>query len=101
MDDNTYEDIGIAVDSDEWTREYLVDQLFLCLVSVTEQITHSNGEKLSVKKYLRRATHLQKIIPIWRPPPIYVINISDLRQRLVDEFKVVTDYKTRSYVLTQ
>ena len=101
MDNDKYKDIGIAVDRDEWTREYFVDQLFLCLVSVTEQITNSDGEKLFVKKYYRRARHILKVIPILRPPPLYIINISDLAQRLVEEFKEVSDYKTRSYVLIQ
>jgi len=41
------------------------------------------------------------MIPIRRPPPIFIISILDLPDRIINEFKAVTDVKIRTYVLSQ
>lgn len=94
-------DIGFAGESDDWTIEYFVDRLFLSLAKTRECITNDKGETIRVKKYYRRARDILKLVPIWRPPPIFIINISDLPERIIDEFEAVTDIKTRTYVITQ
>ncbi len=94
-------DIDLASENGDWTIECFVDKLFLSLAKTRECITNYKGETIHVKKYYRRARDILKIIPIRRPPPIFIINISDLPQRIIDEFETVTDIKTRTYVITQ
>lgn len=101
MNHSSQIDIGVANDKEEWTIECLVDQLFLSLAGTKECVTNGKDETLHVKKYYRRAREIIKSISIWRPPPIFIINISDLPKRIIKEFEAVTDDKTRAYVLTQ
>ena len=104
QDENvTHDDSSVnqAYNDELWTIEYFVDELFFSLVQVTELITNSNGKTLRVKKYYLRARRILELIPIYRPPPIFSINISDLSQRIIDEIEDVTDDKSRTYVLTQ
>ena len=84
-----------------WTIDYFVDDLFLSLVNEKECVTNGEGKTIHVRKYYRRAREIIKSIPIWRPPPIFIFNISDLPERIIKEFEAVTDDKTRAYVLTQ
>jgi hypothetical protein len=42
-------------------------------------------KKIAVKKYYRRAKELERWIPIARPPPEYIIDMSDLNDRLRKE----------------
>ena len=101
MTHSSHIDIGVTNDKDEWTIEYFVDQLFLSLAGTKEHVTNGKDETLHVKKYYRRARDILKFVAIRRPPPIFIINISDLPKRIIDEFEAVTDDKTRAYVLTQ
>jgi hypothetical protein len=86
-----------------WTTECLVDQLFLCLAGTNEYITtNTNDETIPVKKYYSQARQLMKWIPIARPAPEFVINISDLKSKVRKEIESIIDSpSTLQYVLTQ
>jgi hypothetical protein len=86
-----------------WTTECLVDQLFLCLAATKEYIaTNKNDGTIPVKKYYSQARRLMKWIPIARPAPEYVINISDLSPKVRKEIESIIDSPTTlQYVLTQ
>jgi hypothetical protein len=88
----------IIIDSNEepsshieyWTEEYLIDELFLQLAS-TKQTISRNAKNTTVYKYYNQALALRKWIPIARPPPAFVVNISDLSARIFAELKILED----------
>jgi hypothetical protein len=89
-----------------WTTECLVDQLFLCLAGTKEYITttttNKNDRTIPVRKYYSQARRLMKWIPIARPAPEFVINISDLSLKVRKEIESIIDSPTAlQYVLTQ
>jgi hypothetical protein len=84
-----------------WTREKLIDELLLHLARVTE-IVIDEGKKIAVKKYYRRATKLERWIPIARPTPEYIIDKSDLNDRLRNELlEEITSNDARQDVLKE
>jgi len=83
-----------------WTIECLVDKLFLRLAEVKEKVSN-NGKEIHVRKYYCRAREVIKWIPISKPPPAFIIVISDLTPRIIEEFQSVTDEATRTYIVTQ
>jgi hypothetical protein len=85
-----------------WTTEYLVDQLFLCLAGIRENTTNKNDGTIPVKKYYSQARRPMKWIPIARPAPEFIINISDLRPKVRKEIESIIDSPTTlQYVLIQ
>jgi hypothetical protein len=86
-----------------WTIECTVDELSLCLSGTKETITNDKGRSILVKKYYSQARQLMKWIPIAKPPPDFIINISDLTSRKLKEeiANLVHHPKTMQYVLTQ
>lgn len=101
INDTSNEDKGFAHDNDEWTSECLVDELFFSLVKVRECITNNKGRTIHIRKYYRRARDILKLIPISKPAPVFIINISDLPQRIIKEIERVTENDARAYILTQ
>lgn len=84
--------------------EYLVDELFLQIAGTKEIIITSDGKRITIRKYYNRALRLWRFIPIAKPTPEYIINLSDLTPRITLELKSLTwdDNKyTYSYVLKQ
>jgi len=85
-----------------WTREKLIDELFLHLARISEIVTNENGEKIAVRKYYPLATELERWIPIARPPPEFIVDKSDfndrLRKELLDE---ITSDDARQDVLKE
>ena len=87
---------------DQWTTECLVDELTLRLAQVTDKIAKNKGEIITVKKYYHQAESLMRLIPIARPPPVFIIFIFDLTPKLRNEIESIRDSPiTRQYVLTQ
>ncbi len=85
-----------------WTREKSIDELLLHLARVSEIVTNEEGEKIAVKKYYRLAAELGRWIPIARPPPEYLVDKSDLNDRLRKELlDEITSEEARQYVLKQ
>lgn len=84
------------------TTEKLIDELFLLLVSVSESVSDETGETISVRKYPRRARELRKVIPVARPPPEYIIDKSDLNEKLGTELlEEVTSEEARQHILKE
>jgi hypothetical protein len=86
---------------EEWTTECSVDELLLSLAGVRECFTNDSDRIIHVRKYYRLARAILKWVPISKPPPDFIINISDLPQRILQEFEKVTDNDTMTYILTQ
>jgi hypothetical protein len=102
INDASNEDKGFADDNEEWTTECLIDELFFSLAKKREYITtNSKGRKIHVRKYYRRARDILKWIPVSRPAPVFIINISDLPERILKELKLVKESGARAYILTQ
>ena len=87
------------VDSELWSLEYLTDRLFLRLAGVKQPIYNEKGA-ITIRKYYRQALSIWWQIPIYRPPPEFVINTEDLNGRLVRELQALT-VRSRSLVLRQ
>ena len=68
-----------------WSKEKLIDELFLHLMRVQEIVTNDSGDKIRVRKYHWRATELERWIPIARPPPEFIVDKSDFKDRLRKE----------------
>ena len=83
-----------------WPTEKLIDELFLHLARVSEQISN-DGQMVRVKKYYHRAWELIRRIPVWRPIPEFVVDIADLSEILLKELQDATSNEWRDYVLKQ
>ena len=90
-------------ETEKWTIERIVDELFLNLAHKTEIITiEENGRSIPVKKYYRQAKDLMKWIPIAKPSPEFVINICHLTPKVRKEIESISSYRDDlQYVLTQ
>jgi hypothetical protein len=84
---------------DCWTEEYLIDELFLQLAGIKEAIKH-NGKSITVHKYYHQAYRLKKWIPIAKPTPEFIVNLSDLTTKIISELKEL-DKEGSKYVLKQ
>lgn len=84
-----------------WTTQKLIDELFLHLARVSEIVVNDSGDKITVRKYYRRATEVGRWIPIARPPPEYVIDRSDLDERIRQDLDEITSNDARQYVLKE
>jgi hypothetical protein len=87
-----------------WTEDRCVHELFLCLVQVKEKIVDNDGESLYISKYEKQAREIIYRIPIFRPSPPFVINASDLSQRVTNELQILrkeTNEKTLFILLKE
>jgi hypothetical protein len=84
----------LVIDANEhieyWTEACLTEELFLQLASTKQTVSHDD-KSITVYKYYHQALTLRKWIPIARPVPAFVINISDLSARIVAELKILDD----------
>ncbi|MGA7900927.1 MAG: hypothetical protein WCA39_18940 [Nitrososphaeraceae archaeon] len=76
------------VEKDHWTTGRLIDELFLELDSIKE-IDEKGG--LSKRKYQELAKWLIYRIPLHKPVPLFIINLSDLSARVKDELVDLND----------
>jgi hypothetical protein len=76
---------------DDWTIERVLDELFVCLAGKREVIPDKRKDSILIyyRKYYHQARKLFKWIPIAKPPPEFVVNISDFTIRIVAELKVI------------
>ena len=87
---------------EQWTTECLVDELTLRLAQVKEQIEKHNGEIITLRKYYHQAKRLMGLIPIARPPPIFIIFYLDLTPKLRNEIESIRDSPiVLRYILNQ
>lgn len=92
-----------AKDRQYWTEEYLIDKLFLQLAGTKEIVRHFD-KHVTVYKYYHQAFQLRKWIPIAKPTPEFVVNISDVSVRIAAELKVLSTGEEKGdlgYVLRQ
>jgi hypothetical protein len=101
---NTSDSNKDFADDEEWTIEKASDELFLCLARKREIISDKSedGRVTYYRKYYHQALKLFKWIPIAKPSPEFVINVSDLPPRIIQELQQnITNNRTRRYVVTQ
>lgn len=75
-------------DREYWTWNYLIEEIFLHIASLKVLVTH-NDKQVSIYKYYSQALRLKKWIPITKPPVEFVINRSDLSERMLAELKAL------------
>ena len=68
---------------------HTIDELFLHLACFTEIIKNNQGQTLAIEKYYHQANELLSRIPVARPTPPFIIYLSDLTPRLLQELKKV------------
>jgi len=93
---STVEEKTIVV-KEAWSTERLVDELFLELDNVKELDEKSGLTKM---KYEERAKWLIHRIPVYRPTPAFIINLSDLSTKIKEELADL-DNETLDYVLKE
>jgi hypothetical protein len=64
----------------EWTTNYLIDQVFLCLIKTREK---DNGV---IRRYEKRARWFLRQINTWDLPPEFIIYRKDFSKRVYQEF---------------
>jgi hypothetical protein len=92
--------VQLTEDRKRWTTGCLIDELFLHLVRFTETITNDKGQIFTVKKYHRQAYDLLPRISVAKPTPTFIIYLSDLTPKLLEELKNSTK-EERRYVVMQ
>jgi hypothetical protein len=104
-------------EQENWTTEAVVDELAyrLCIfkssaVACTLDFNkknydqyNENGNEIHVSnKYIIQAEQLIYRIPVWRPPPEFLVSLPDLTPRLRDELRRLLkakSYETVNYIL--
>ena len=65
--------------------------MFIELATTKLNVSHNGTCGITVHKYYNQALALRKWIPIARPAPAFVINMSDLSSRIIAELKTIED----------
>lgn len=76
------------LEEEKWTTEMLIDELFLCLITVRVE------ENNHLRMYEEQAKYLIYRIPIYQPTPSFIICKRDLTDRLKKELESL-DQKSR------
>src|SRR5262249_17814933 len=79
-----------------WSTQRLIDELFLELDNVKE-IDEKSG--LTKRKYEEQAKWLMYRIPVYRPAPAFIMNLSDIKKKRIKEELADLDDETLDYVL--
>jgi hypothetical protein len=87
------------IDDERWTTECLVDELFLHLANFKITIENNQGQTLEVKKYYQQANELLPRIPVGKPTPTFIIYLSDLTHKILQELKESTKEEKRYVVM--
>jgi hypothetical protein len=80
-----------------FTKEALVDELFLCLAGVKETVTSKENcnKQVTIRKYYRQAKYLIFRIPVYRPTPSFIVNLTDLSDKIKSELEGLDDSRRR------
>lgn len=76
---------------ERWSEQCLIDELFLELATTKSLVSHNGRCGITVYKYYNQAIALLKWIPIARPVPKFVVDMSDLSARVISELKVLNN----------
>jgi hypothetical protein len=87
-------------DIESFTIGGLIDDVYLDLVCTKETVTDNSGRRIVSNKYYLQAWKLQGLISVGRPPPYFVIMLSDLNPKLKQALNDLDD-ETKNYVLNQ
>jgi hypothetical protein len=97
---NFFRNLAGYNDIDSFTIGGLIDDVYLALICTKEDVTDDSGRKITINRYYLQAWKLQGLISVGRPPPKFVIMLSDLNPKLKQALKDL-DHETRSYVINQ
>ena len=78
------------LEQDSWTEECLIDEVFLSLAGTKSAVKH-NDKSITIHKYYNQAYRLGKWIIIAKSVPDFIVNMSDLTPRIIDELKALDD----------
>jgi hypothetical protein len=77
-------------DGDDYTIERTVDELYLCLMTVKDDL------------YYKQAYALTYLIPVYRPRPVFEIKIADLNEQVKRELDTRwNDRRIINYILKE
>jgi hypothetical protein len=82
-----------------WTTDRLIQEVYICLAKVKERVPERNGAFYITSKYEKQAREKIYKIAIYRPPPRFIINISDLSLRVKTELEVICKESNKRTVL--
>jgi hypothetical protein len=85
--DSLEKGMNMTFDSKQWTPAALEDELTFCLCSVKLYFIKDTKEIHIIHKYYDQGESMIYRINLWQPPPVFVINVSDLTLRLNKELK--------------
>jgi hypothetical protein len=78
--------MNMTFDSKQWTTAALEDELAFCLCSVKLYFKDTKEIHI-IHKYYDQAESMIYRINVWQPPPVFVINLSDLTPKLKNELE--------------
>lgn len=73
--------VTLRVECEYWTSERLVDELYICLIRISD--------------YQKQAHDLIYRIPVYKPTPYFEIKISDLSEQIKKELDAIWNYKSQ------
>jgi hypothetical protein len=76
---------------ERFSELYLVELLFIELATTKLIVSHNGKCGITIDKYYDQALALRKWIPLARPAPAFVVEMSDLSARVIAELKVLND----------
>ena len=97
---NFFRNLAGYNDIESYTIWGLIDEVYLSMVYSKETVTDNSGRRVVINKYYLQAWKLQSLISVGRPPPYFVIWLSDLNPKLKQALKDLDD-NTKNFVLGQ
>jgi hypothetical protein len=85
---------------EDWTEDCLIEEIFLQLAGAKETVKVDDKKCATIHKYYSQASRLRKWIPIAKPVPEFIVNMTDLTTRIISELKTL-DRDGSQYVLKQ
>jgi hypothetical protein len=81
---------------ERWTEQCLIEQLFLELATTKLLVSHNNNGQcgITVHKYYNEAFRIFRYLPLAKPAPPFVVDLSDLSTRVVAELQVLDNPQT-------
>jgi hypothetical protein len=97
---NFFRNLAGYNDIESYTLWGLIDDIYVSLLCSKEYVTDDSGRRIVINRYYLQARKLQRLISVGRPPPYFVILLSDLSPKLKQALNDLDD-ETRNFVLNQ
>jgi hypothetical protein len=97
---NFFRNLSDYNDIEYYTKWGLIDDVYLSLLCSKKCVTDDSGRRIVINRYYLQAWKLQGLISVGRPPPYFVILLSDLNPKLKQALKDLDD-ETKNFVLLQ